>query len=93
MLFQPVLSLVGVVDVRDLKRTRYGRLSVPTRSMWHCQKIICDGDNISVAHGEVGRVRHTVNTASSYGVVCAVFDGVLGIHDPIYFYFVIVSLF
>ncbi|KAL5103643.1 hypothetical protein TcWFU_001261 [Taenia crassiceps] len=45
----------GIVDVRDLRRTRSGRLSVPTRDTWHRQKIIFDGADISVDHGEYGK--------------------------------------
>ncbi|VDK23868.1 unnamed protein product [Taenia asiatica] len=51
-----LITQLGVVDVRDLKRTRSGRLSVPTRDTWHRQKIIFDGADISVDHGEYGKV-------------------------------------
>ncbi|VDN97285.1 unnamed protein product, partial [Rodentolepis nana] len=45
----------GIVDVRDLKRTRSGRLSIPTRGILHRQKIVCNGNDISVSHGEFGK--------------------------------------
>ncbi|KAM7539358.1 hypothetical protein Aperf_G00000059213 [Anoplocephala perfoliata] len=45
----------GIMDVRDLKRTRSGRLSIPTRDTLHHQKIVFDGGDISVDHGEYGK--------------------------------------
>ncbi|EUB55806.1 hypothetical protein EGR_09322 [Echinococcus granulosus] len=50
-----LITQLGVVDVRDLRRTRSGRLSVPTRDTWHRQKIVFDGADISVDHGEYGK--------------------------------------
>nr|CDS29916.1 conserved hypothetical protein [Hymenolepis microstoma] len=45
----------GIMDVRDLRRTRSGRLSIPTRDTLHHQKIVCNGNDISVSHGEFGK--------------------------------------
>ncbi|KAM7539086.1 hypothetical protein Aperf_G00000059111 [Anoplocephala perfoliata] len=50
-----LVTLSGIMDVRDLKRTRSGRLSVPTMGTLHRQKIVFDGDDISVTHGEYGK--------------------------------------
>ena len=42
--------------MRDLRRTRSGRLSVPTRDTLHRQKIVFNGADVSVDHGEYGKV-------------------------------------
>uniref|UniRef100_A0A5K3FBP0 SANTA domain-containing protein n=1 Tax=Mesocestoides corti TaxID=53468 RepID=A0A5K3FBP0_MESCO len=50
-----LVTQTGLVDVRTLRRTRYGRLSVPTRDKWHRQDIVFNGADISVNHGEYGK--------------------------------------
>ncbi|VDM31071.1 unnamed protein product [Hydatigera taeniaeformis] len=67
-----IFSVPGVVDVRDLKRTRSGRLSVPTRDTWHRQKLVFDGADISVDHGEYGKSMLVFAVKSIFYVSCQV---------------------